>query len=302
MTKRLILGRFTEKQLTEAVNDVLLGFNDTNEKINSLVGFKDEVESKISGSIEKVDGFEQRLNQIQESSDHFSQEIINIKSKFNSYVDLDSEQTISGAKTFSNIKVPEPLDNSNAVNAEYVLKQISKKIALIIGSLENIETDDKTNIINAINEIYNSLKEFKGEITEEYINNLIDLKLQGVLESTNEKITLIEENLNRIDTELEGVVKYKEFTLNDIKRKTIELENQVNITGKKTDGTAVNIGMVSKWDKVDIGASKAELNFNGNQERPTYNIDKQIALLDDLNQLNDLIDSKADRTEIPDIS
>lgn len=38
MTKRLILGRFTEKQLTEAVNDALLGFNDTKEK-NKFFGW-----------------------------------------------------------------------------------------------------------------------------------------------------------------------------------------------------------------------------------------------------------------------
>ena len=40
MTKRLILGRFTEKQLTEAVNEALLGFNDFDEKINSLISIK----------------------------------------------------------------------------------------------------------------------------------------------------------------------------------------------------------------------------------------------------------------------
>ena len=52
--------------------------------------------------------------------------------------------------------------------------------------------------------------------------------------------------------------------------------------GKTTDGSAVNIAMVSKWNKVDLGSSSVEINLNGSAERPTYNDSKQIALLEDV--------------------
>lgn len=51
---------------------------------------------------------------------------------------------------------------------------------------------------------------------------------------------------------------------------------------KTTDGSAVNIAMVSKWNKVDLGSSSVEINLNGSAERPTYNDSKQIALLEDV--------------------
>lgn len=51
---------------------------------------------------------------------------------------------------------------------------------------------------------------------------------------------------------------------------------------KTTDGSAVNIAMVSKWNKVGLGSSSVEINLNGSAERPTYNDSKQIALLEDV--------------------
>lgn len=48
----------------------------------------------------------------------------------------------------------------------------------------------------------------------------------------------------------------------DAPRKTIQLANHDTISGIKTDGTGVNIAMVSKWDKVDIGTTQAQMNLN----------------------------------------
>ena len=65
-------------------------------------------------------------------------------------------------------------------------------------------------------------------------------------------------------------------------RKAIVLGNHDTILGTTNSGGTVNIAMVSKWDKVDLGTSSLEINLNGSAERPTYNDNKQIALLDDL--------------------
>lgn len=52
----------------------------------------------------------------------------------------------------------------------------------------------------------------------------------------------------------------------DAPRKTIQLKNHDTISGIKTDGTGVNIAMVSKWDKVDLGSSQIQMNLNSNAD------------------------------------
>ena len=65
-------------------------------------------------------------------------------------------------------------------------------------------------------------------------------------------------------------------------RKSIVLDNHNNLLGKATDGGAYNIGMVSKWNVVDMGTTSLPINLNGSKARPTYNDDKEIALVEDL--------------------
>ena len=85
-------------------------------------------------------------------------------------------------------------------------------------------------------------------------------------------------------SELEGAVKYQEFGEN---RKTIQLANYDSISGVATDGTGHNLVMLSKWDKADFGAPGVKVNLNGSEARPTYNDDKEIALLEDIEAAND---------------
>ena len=88
---------------------------------------------------------------------------------------------------------------------------------------------------------------------------------------------------NEIRPELEKAVKYEDTaTEQNPGRKTIFLNNHDNICGKTTDGGSVNIAMVSKWNKVDLGSTAIELNLNGSAEHPTYNDSKEIAFLEDV--------------------
>lgn len=88
---------------------------------------------------------------------------------------------------------------------------------------------------------------------------------------------------NEIRPELEKAVKYEDTaTEQNPGRKTIFMNNHDNICGYTTDDSAVNIAMVSKWNKVDLGSGSVEINLNGSAERPTYNDSKQIALLEDV--------------------
>lgn len=78
---------------------------------------------------------------------------------------------------------------------------------------------------------------------------------------------------------------YLEYTPFDETRKTIQLKNYDNISGIKTTGEGVNLAMVSKWDVADFGSTQLHINLNGSEERPTYNDNKGIALLDDVEVL-----------------
>ena len=122
---------------------------------------------------------------------------------------------------------------------------------------------------------YNDEKQLAFIEDVEATNTDLEAKINAEVErSTSED--------NAIREELSKKVEYKVF---DETRKTIELANHDTLSGKKTDGSAVNIAMVSKWDKVDLGSATIELNLNGSKERPTYNDDKELALKEDIDEL-----------------
>lgn len=114
-------------------------------------------------------------------------------------------------------------------------------------------------------------------------NNLVEA-VNNINKNVADGFSTINGGLNNeIRPELEKAVKYEDTaTEQNPGRKTIFLNNHDNICGKTTDGSAVNIAMVSKWNKVDLGSSSVEINLNGSAERPTYNNSKQIALLEDV--------------------
>lgn len=114
-------------------------------------------------------------------------------------------------------------------------------------------------------------------------NNLVEA-VNNINKNVADGFSTINGGLNNeIRPELEKAVKYEDTaTEQNPGRKTIFLNNHDNICGKTTDGSAVNIATVSKWNKVDLGSSSVEINLNGSAERPTYNDSKQIALLEDV--------------------
>lgn len=114
-------------------------------------------------------------------------------------------------------------------------------------------------------------------------NNLVEA-VNNINKNVADGFSTINGGLNNeIRPELEKAVKYEDTaTEQNPGRKTIFLNNHDNICGKTTDGSAVNIAMVSKWNKVGLGSSSVEINLNGSAERPTYNDSKQIALLEDV--------------------
>ena len=56
--------------------------------------------------------------------------------------------------------------------------------------------------------------------------------------------------------------------------------------------------MLSKWDVADFGAAGVKMNLNGSEKRPTYNDNKEIALLDDINNVDNKLSNYITKEEV----
>lgn len=219
----------------------------------------------------------------------------------------------ASAREEGDAKLSEKIE-SEASRVDGMVNQINENVASSIETLNN-------NLVQAIETINNGiaaevtnreegdakLQAAIDELAEKVNGEGADLtELEGKIEKNAADIATVNNNLveavnninknvadgfstingglnNEIRPELEKAVKYEDTaTEQNPGRKTIFLNNHDNICGKTTDGSAVNIAMVSKWNKVDLGSSSVEINLNGSAERPTYNDSKQIALLEDV--------------------
>lgn len=219
-----------------------------------------------------------------------------------------------------NAGLQENIDNlaekveSEATRVDGMVNQINENVASSIETLNN-------NLVQAIEtinggiaaEVTNreegdkALQASIDELAEKVNGEAADLtELEGKVEKNAADIATVNSNLveavnninknmadgfntingginNEIRPELEKAVKYEDTaTEQNPGRKTIFLNNHDNICGKTTDGGSVNIAMVSKWNKVDLGSTAIELNLNGSAEHPTYNDSKEIAFLEDV--------------------
>lgn len=228
----------------------------------------------------------------------------------------------ASAREEGDAKLSEKIE-SEASRVDGMVNQINENVASSIETLNN-------NLVQAIETINNGiaaevtnreegdakLQAAIDELAEKVNGEGADLtKLEGKIEKNAADIATVNNNLveavnninknvadgfstingglnNEIRPELEKAVKYEDTaTEQNPGRKTIFLNNHDNICGKTTDGSAVNIAMVSKWNKVDLGSSSVEINLNGSAERPTYNDTEEIALLKDVAGLSNTLEA-----------
>ena len=93
-------------------------------------------------------------------------------------------------------------------------------------------------------------------------------------------------------------VTYSDFEYGGAQRKTIQLANYDSISGVGTDGQGYNIAMVSKWDKVDLGAPGLTMNLNSLNGEVQINDEKIVATVDQIPDVSNF----ATKAEIPDVS
>ena len=106
-----------------------------------------------------------------------------------------------------------------------------------------------------------------------------DIEIENTISTLDDRLTAKDAE---IDEALTKKVDLTELEYEGGIRKAIVLGNHDTILGETNSAGTVNIAMVSKWDKVDLGSKSVEINLNGSAGRPTYNDSKQIALMDDI--------------------
>ena len=160
-----------------------------------------------------------------------------------------------------------------------IVKEIDKAVAdLVNGAPETLDT---------IKEVADAIEQNGDAI--DALNDIVT-KNKVAIDSVDAEQKATAEKLATLDSK---AVKYQEFGEN---RKTIQLANYDTISGVTTDGRGVNVAMVSKWNKVDLGSSQVSMNLNSLDGQVTINDGKVVATLDDISgsetATNALIDKK----------
>ena len=187
------------------------------------------------------------------------------------------------------IKIPAKVSELENDARYQTSSEVDARIQAVVGAApEALDTlEEIANKLSDNDDVVASLTtQIAEKATTEALNAEIearsakDTELQGNIEA--EAQARIAKD-TEIETELANKVAYTDVTTEENpNRKAIVLNNHDTLLGNTTSGRAVNIAMVSKWDKVDLGSTQVSLNLNGKDERPTYNDDAELALLSDV--------------------
>ena len=176
------------------------------------------------------------------------------------------------AQNFENVNtdISELADTVGVIddNVEALTQSVEAVKVDVEGVKDNVET-----LTQSVETVKNDVDAVKADV-ESVKQSVEDAKaeLNGKIDEVKVEVDKKVELVDVSDEENPG-------------RKAILLNNHDIILGKSTDGTPYALAMVSKWDKADFGTASLPINLNGNAERPTYNDDKEIALLDDVNNV-----------------
>lgn len=151
--------------------------------------------------------------------------------------------------------------------------------------------------ISGLDTLFKNLNETLANFGQEtakafdQINNVLETSINtingGIDNEIRPAIAKNADDISAINEALLNKVEYTDVaTSENPGRKAIVLKNHDTILGNTKNGTSVNIAMVSKWDKVDLGSAQVSINLNGKDERPTYNDEKEIALLEDVQNID----------------
>ena len=290
----LVDKSFNTTKLTSEGQELQLSINGKN--VSTVV-----IEDKYLQHIHFDEGTKELVFSIGDSSDELRIDLSKVLSGFATKKDIEDK--------IGNLvdNAPESLDTllelSKALGddpnfATTVFTEIGKKI----NKTEVYTRDESNDLFQPKGNYLTEHQDISNLATKEEVDNVINSipSIDNLASETyvDEKIAAIPPvDLSEYATkeDIKNSVKYQEFGDN---RKTIQLNNYDSISGIDTKGTGHNLVMLSKWDVADFGAAGVKMNLNGSEERPTYNDNKEIALLDDINNVDNKLSNYITKEEV----
>ena len=290
----LVDKSFNTTKLTSEGQELQLSINGKN--VSTVI-----IEDKYLQHIHFDEGTKELVFSIGDSSDELRIDLSKVLSGFATKKDIEDK--------IGNLvdNAPESLDTllelSKALGddpnfATTVFTEIGKKI----NKTEVYTRDESNDLFQPKGNYLTEHQDISNLATKEEVDNVINSipSIDNLASETyvDEKIAAIPPvDLSEYATkeDIKNSVKYQEFGDN---RKTIQLNNYDSISGIDTKGTGHNLVMLSKWDVADFGAAGVKINLNGSEERPTYNDNKEIALLDDINNVDNKLSNYITKEEV----
>ena len=199
-----------------------------------------------------------------------------------------NENLVSAIENINNVVLPKIVGDINQsimnetdarLKADAALDEAIKKNASDVATVNS-------NLVSSVEVLNKNMAD--GFNT---INGGINNEIRPAISGNTERIVALEESDNKS-------VKWTDVsTAENPGRKSIILGNHDTILGATTSGGSVNVAMVSKWDKVDLGSAQVEINLNGSADHPTYNDNEELAFLSDVQAANENVATKEDVAE-----
>ena len=290
----LVDKSFSTTKLTSEGQELQLSINGKN--VSTVI-----IEDKYLQHINFDEGTKELVFSIGDSSDELRINLSKVLGDFATKKDVEDK--------IGNLvdNAPESLDTllelSKALGddpnfATTVFTEIGKKV----NKTEVYTRDESNDLFQPKGDYLTEHQDISNLATKEEVDNVINSipSIDNLASETyvDEKIAAIPPvDLSEYATkeDIKNSVKYQEFGDN---RKTIQLNNYDSISGIDTKGTGHNLVMLSKWDVADFGAAGVKINLNGSEERPTYNDNKEIALLDDINNVDNKLSNYITKEEV----
>ena len=199
-----------------------------------------------------------------------------------------NENLVSAIENINNVVLPKIVGDINQsimnetdarLKADAALDEAIKKNASDVATVNS-------NLVSSVEVLNKNMAD--GFNT---INGGINNEIRPAISGNTERIAALEESDNKS-------VKWTDVSTEENPgRKSIILGNHDTILGTTTSGGSVNVAMVSKWDKVDLGSAQVEINLNGSADHPTYNDKEELAFLSDIQAAHENVASKEDVAE-----
>lgn len=302
-------GSTIVKEIDKAVADLVNGAPETLDTIKEVADAIEQNGDAIDALNDIVTKNKVAIDSVDAEQKATAEKLATLDSKAVKYqefgenrktIQLANYDTISGVTTKGlgvNLAMVSKWDKADFGSAQIETNLNAKDGIVTINDTETVAT------VKQVGEAAGQLNtKFEGKL--ETVNSAIDslgVRIDNAKEQLNASIESVKSYADEQLATKQPVGDYPEFQkfsagVDPAERKTIQLANADSISGVTTDGRGVNVAMVSKWNKVDLGSSQVSMNLNSLDGQVTINDGKVVATLDDISgsetATNALIDKK----------